>query len=318
MAAIVATLLDTDLKKYNHQIGQLLLHASGATDVHWEDVPRVDDFIERVWQACETDEEYTPAPDRDWLSETINVTVGHLLEFWFRVFHRRWTAADDNWTRLPDRDRTFLDRALVDPTKRGAHALTQIASRLAYLDQADTTWCRQQLLPLRDWANPHKAEPFWWGVLSYGRWTSGLAADGLIDGLVETGKHLDALTEDQARRWAGLLASIAVRCEAPTADTWVDTFTSSASPKDRERWIDALADELAAIDEPASTATWSKWLHAYWAKRIHDNPVVFEKPRWTRSPASHPTPLTTPSRQPYRSSKPPRPHSTPTKMPHAT
>jgi hypothetical protein len=277
MRTVVAALLDTDLKTYNHQIGQFLLHASRATDVHWEEVSGVDDFIEGVWQACETDEEYTSTPDRDWLSETINVTVGHLLEFWFRVFHRRWAAAGDDWTGLPNRDRAFLDRALADPTKRGAHALTQIASRLAYLDQADTTWCRQQLLPLRDWANPHKAEPFWWGVLSYGRWTSGLAADGLIDGLVETGKHLDAFTEDQARRWAGFLASIAVRCEAPTADTWVDTFTSSASPKDRERWIDALADELAAIDEPASTATWTKWLHAYWAKRIHDNPVVFEK-----------------------------------------
>lgn len=278
MAAIIATLLDTDLKKYNHQIGQLLVQASRATEVHWEDVPRVDDFIDCVWEACETDEEYTSAPDRDWLSETINVTVGHLLEFWFRVFHRRWTAAGDDWTGLPDRGRAFLDRALADPTKRGAHALTQIASRLAYLDQADTTWCRQQLLPLRDWTNPLVAEPFWWGVLSYGRWNSGLAADGLIDGLIETGKHLDAFTDDQARRWAGFLASIAVRCEAPTADTWVDTFTSNASPKGRERWIDVLADELSAVGEPARSATWTMWLQGYWTRRIHDNPVVFEQP----------------------------------------
>jgi hypothetical protein len=277
MTAVLAVLITTDLKVYDHQVGQFLLHAAQAKDVHWEDVPGVDDFIDAVWKACETSETYVAGEFDDWLSVTINEPVGHLLEFWFRVFHRRWTAAGDDWDGLPERDRKFLDRALADQTRRGAHALTQISSRLEYLDQADSAWCRQQLLPLRDWANPAVAEPFWWGVLSYGRWNSGLAADGLLDGLVETATHLEAFTDDQRRRLAGLLASIAVRCEAPAADAWVEKFTACASVEDRERWIDSLGDELGALDEAGRAATWANWLHSYWHRRTQDDPIVFER-----------------------------------------
>jgi hypothetical protein len=277
MALVLAALIETDLKVYAHQVGQFLLHAAQAKDVHWEDVPRVDEFIDAVWDACETNEAYDADEFDDWFSVTINEPVGHLLEFWFRVFHRRWTAAGDEWHGLQERDRNFLDQALADQTRRGALALTQISSRLEYLDQADTTWCRGHLLPLRDWANPAVAEPFWWGFLSHGRWNRGLAADGLIEGLVETATHLGAFTDDQRRRWAGLLASIAVRCEAPAADTWVYGFTACASEEVRERWIDSLADELGELDEPGRAATWSNWLHAFWHQRTQDDPIVFER-----------------------------------------
>lgn len=276
-AAVLAFLIDANLKDLDHQVGQFLLHAAQSKDVHWETVHGVDEFIEAFWQACETEETYVPGDVDDWLSETINVPVGHLMDFWFHVFHRRWTAAGDSWTGLPERDREFLNRALADKSTRGAHALTQISGRLEYLDQADSTWCREQLLPLRNWAEPLVAEPFWWGVLSYARWNSGLAAGGLLDGLIETTSRLDAFTTDQRRRWAGLLASIAVRCETPRADTWVSQFTAIAPVDDRERWIDDLADELEALDENGRATTWSTWLRAFWAKRTQDDPVVFEQ-----------------------------------------
>lgn len=274
MNAILDILLDTDLKACNQPLGQFLLQAARPTNGHWDDCPMVDAFVDRVWDACETRETYTPHEEDNWLSTSTNVTVGHLLDFWFNVFHRRWTVARDDWAGLPERDRTFLDRALADRTKRGAHALTQISSRLHYLDEADSTWCRRELLSKRDWARPEAAEPFWWGVLSYGRWNSGLAAEGLIDGLVETGSHLNAFTEDQSRRWAGLLASIAVRCEVPAAATWLGQFTAKANADDRGRWIEAVADELADLDERGRMATWTAWLKEYWVKRTENDPVV--------------------------------------------
>ena len=276
-ADVLAVLLDANLKELDHQVGQFLLHASSTKAVHWDEVPGVDEFIEAFWRACVTDETYVSGEFDDWLSRTVNVPVGHLMDFWFRVFHRRWTAAADSWTGLPERDRSFLDRALADRTRRGAHALTQISGRLEYLDQADSVWCREHLLPLRDWAEPLVAEPFWWGVLSYARWNPGLAAGGLLDGLVETTHHLDAFTIDQRRRWAGFLASIAVRCETPSADTWVTRFTAIAPVDDRERWIDQLADELKALDETGREAIWNMWLGAFWAGRTQDDPVVLEQ-----------------------------------------
>jgi len=276
-AEVLAVLNDADLKEIDHQIGQFLLHASSTKAVRWDEVPGVDEFIERFWQACETSETYVSGEYDDWLSTTINVPIGHLMDFWFRVFHRRWSAAAESWTGLPDRDQEFLDRALADKTKRGAHALTQIGGRLEYLDQADSVWCRAHLLPLRDWADPVVAEPFWWGVLSYAKWNPGLAAGGLLTGLVETTDHLDAFTIDQRRRWAGLLASIAVRCETPSADTWVSNFTAIAPVQDRERWIHHLADELEALDETGRAAMWETWLGAFWTARTLDDPVVLEQ-----------------------------------------
>lgn len=274
---VLAVLKTADLKGLDHQVGQFLVHASSNRAVPWDQTPGVDEFIEAFWHACETDETYVRGEFDDWLSRTINVPVGHLVDFWFRVFHRRWTAAADSWAGLPGRDRSFLDRALADNSKRGAHALTQISGRLEYLDQADSVWCRQHLLPLRDWAKPLVAEPFWWGVLSYARWNPGLVASGLLDGLVETTHHLDAFTIDQRRRWAGFLASIAVRCETPSADSWVSHVAAIAPVDDRERWIDHMADELEALDETGREAIWSTWLSAFWAARTQDDPVVLEQ-----------------------------------------
>lgn len=276
-AAVLTVLVNANLTDLDHQVGQFLLHASASKAVHWDEVLGVDEFIEAFWHACETEETYAPGEVDDWLSRTINVPVGHLMDFWFRVFHRRWTAAGESWTGLPERDRRFLDRALADDTKRGAHALTQISGRLEYLDQADSAWCREHLLPLRDWAEPLVAEPFWWGVLSYAKWNPGLAAGGLLDGLLETVHHLSAFTIDQRRRWAGFLASIAVRCETPSGDTWVSRFTATTPVDDRERWIDHLSDELEALDESGREAIWSTWLGAFWTRRIQDDPVVFEQ-----------------------------------------
>ena len=128
---------------------------------------------------------------------------------------------------------SFLDRALDDRTKRGAYALTQIAGRLHFLDAADSTWSRSRLLPLGDWGDVLVAEPYWWGVLSHARWNSGLVAEGLLAGLMETVRHLEPFREDQARRWAGLLASIAVRCETPPPKSWVGELTAKAGAEDR-------------------------------------------------------------------------------------
>ncbi len=276
-AAVLGVLVDANLKDLDHQVEQFLLHASATKAVHWDEVPGVDEFIEAFWHACETDETYLPGEVEDWLSRTMT----------FRSA-TSWTSGSGSFTAAgpllatrgragSERHRKFLDRALADGTKRGAHSLTQISGRLEYLDQADSPWCRKHLLPLRDWAEPVVAEPFWWGVLSYARWNPGLAAGGLLDGLVETTDHLYAFTIDQRRRWAGFLASIAVRCDTPTADTWVSRFAAIAPVDDRERWIHHMAEELEALDETGRDAIWSTWLGAFWTGRTEDDPVVFEQ-----------------------------------------
>ncbi|GAA2165602.1 uncharacterized protein DUF4020 [Humibacillus xanthopallidus] len=280
--AIMDVLAETDLEPVIHSVGQFLIHAGGRGGARWEKLPSTDTFVEHVWNAAETDEVFAPAAvdDRDWVSRTINTPAGLLMEFWFEMFRRRWATAVevDAWRGMGQLDRTFLERALSDRTERGALALTQIAGRLHFLDSADSAWCRAHLLPLRDWLDKLTAEPFWWGVLSFARWNRGLVAGGLLDGLLETVDHLDVFPEDQRHRWASMLASIAVLCEAPPADTWVDKMTSKAGLADRMQWLGGIAEELRELDDEAGReAVWCGWLAAYWRRRTEGDPVTLAK-----------------------------------------
>ena len=274
VAAIMGVLVDADLKSLDHAVGQFLMFAHRTEGAPWEQMPATALFVDRMWDACATDESYDSDSGRNWLSETLNTPAGQLVDFWFEMFRRRWAAAGDNWHELPPADREFLDQALADRTRRGAYALTQMASRLHFLDAADSHWCRSQLLPLGDWNEPLRAEPYWWGVLSSARWNSGLVADGLLEGLVETVRHLELFGEDLARRWAGFLVAIAVRCETPPPGEWVGRLTAKAKVGDRVRWIEAIRGELESLDEPGRSAVWDGWLAEYWQRRTHSDPVV--------------------------------------------
>ncbi|MGI8612726.1 MAG: SIR2 family protein [Nocardioidaceae bacterium] len=272
LEAILDTLLGANLHGQLPEMGQFFLHAARAPDAHWEQFEGTGNLMDRVWDACATEEEFESG--NDWATDTINTTVGLLFDFWFEWFRRRWAAAGDGWQGLPDSDRLFLERALTDHTKRGAHALTQIAGRLHFLDAADTSWCRQALLPLGDWSNPDIATPFWWGVLSFARWNSGLVDDGLLGGLIETSRHLTQFGDDQVRRWAGFVGSIAVRCESTSAATWVQTLAATAREGDRIHWIEAVQHELEDLDENGRTAVWNDWLAAFWLSRTQSHPYV--------------------------------------------
>lgn len=277
--AIMAVLVAADLRPVLHGVGQFLIHADQSGAARWETLPETDLFVERVWEAAATDEVFEPGTSQDWnwVSKVINVPAGLLMEFWFEMFRRRWAAAlaVDAWRGIGGRDREFLQGALQDRTERGSLALTQMASRLHFLDAADSSWCREHLLPFRDWSDPLTAEPFWWGVLSNARWNSGLVADGLLDGLLETVDHLEVFADDQRQRWASMLASIAVRCEAPVADAWVDKMTSKTPVAQRVAWLEGIGEELKALDDDdGRAAVWAGWLAAYCTRRSEGDPVT--------------------------------------------
>ncbi len=271
--AIMNILASIDLAPVlEHGVSQFFMYAarSGAP---WEQYPATDQFIEHVWAACATDKVFKHGESRDWIGESINVPAGQAVDFWFEMFHRRWTAAGDEWRRLPEADRAFLERALADHTERGALALTHMAGRMHLLDAADSEWTRTHLLPLGDWATETVAEPFWWGFLSFSRWNRGLVAAGLLAGLIDTGKHLDRFDDDQARRWASLLAYIAIQATDPSPSVWVREMTVKTGAAHRVRWLQALEDALRDLDAQGRRDVWTEWLAEYWRRRTLADPV---------------------------------------------
>ena len=275
LEAILSTLLGADLRSHDHAMGQFLTNAVRAPNSRWEDAPNVDAYIRTMWEACATEDEFNH--EGDWVTKVINMPVGVLLDFWFHVFRRRWVAAGDEWTGISADDKMFLQHALDDRTKRGAAGVTQIAGRLHLLDAADPDWCRRTLLPLSDWTDQRVAVAFWSGFLSFGRWTSGLAAAGLLRGLIDTGQHLQEFDDDECRRWASFLASIAVRCETPAASEWVPDFVTHISEPRRVNWLSDLRDELSDLDEAGRAATWSAWLADHWQARIDSKPFMLTR-----------------------------------------
>ena len=91
---------------------------------------------------------------------------------------------------------------------------------------------------------------------------------------METARYLERFGADQARHWAGLLASIAVRCETPPTAAWVGRLTAKAIVGDRIRWIDAIREELESLDESGRSAVWNGWLADYWRRRTQGAPFV--------------------------------------------
>jgi hypothetical protein len=273
--AIMEILAHVDLDPVMHGVSQFFMYADRNGGPQWETLPTTERFMERVWDASLTDDLYEPGSgQQDWISKTINVPAGQVMDFWFEIFRRRWAAAGDDWRGLRDSDRAFLERALADRTERGALALTQMAARLHLLDAADSSWCRNNLLPLRSWSDEETAVPFWWGVLTYARWSSGLVAAGLLDGLLDTTQHLKVFQEDQVHRWASLLASIAVQCDDPAPDSWVGELTAKADADSRLRWLDALEEIFNDLGEPGRDAVWSGWIAEYWRRRTRSEPVA--------------------------------------------
>jgi hypothetical protein len=272
--AVINILASIDLGPVlEHGVSQFFMYAARSGGAPWERYPATDLFIEHVWAACATDKVFKQGESRDWISKSINVPAGQAVEFWFEMFHRRWTAAGDDWRKLPEADRAFLERALADPSERGALAVTHMAGRLHLLDAADSEWTRTHLLPLGDWATETVAEPFWWGFLSFSRWNRGLLAAGLLAGLIETGRHLDRFDDDQARRWASLLAYIAIQADDPSPSVWVRDMTVRTDAAHRVRWLKALDDALRDLDEQGRCDVWTEWLAEYWRLRIRADPV---------------------------------------------
>jgi hypothetical protein len=269
---IMTVLANADLAALLHDVAQFLMHAARSSGAHWEDASAFDLFISRMWDACATEQVFDRNAQDDWISLTINRPGGVLWDFWFEMFRRRWAAAGDSWSGLPPHDKDLLEMALADRTQRGAFALTQCAGRIHFLDSADSDWCRTNLLPLRDWGTPEGAAPFWWGVLSFARWNTGLLKAGLLDGLIETARHLDEFRSDQANRWALLMASISTLCEDPPAAQWVGELTAVASEAQRVMWLDSLGREFSELDEAPREAVWTGWLAPYWKSRISGNP----------------------------------------------
>lgn len=277
-AVIMGILADMDLEPVMRGVNQFLIHAGGNSEARWDTSPAVEQFIEHVWDACVTDATYELGGGQEqWVTRTINTPAGLLVEFWFEMFRRRWVAAGDNWHGLSETDRAFLERALADRTERGALALTQIAGRLHLLDAAASLWCRTNLLPLGCWADEVTAEPFWWGVLTFARWNSGLVAAGLLTGLLDTAKHLNRFHDDQARRWASLLAHIAMQCDDPAPRSWVGELSARSDAESRVRWLESLVEVFTELDESGREDVWSGWLAEYWRRRTLSEPVALSR-----------------------------------------
>ena len=278
--AIIDVLVAADLRPVLHSVGQFLIHADQSDAARWDSCQRptcssnASGRPPRPMRYSSPGHDPRPELDEQDHQRARRAADGVLVRDVPGVVgpqRSRLTrgAASADEPRVPSGCSGGPDRGrLVGPDPDGVPIALPRCGRTS-------SWCREHLLPLRDWSDPLTAEPFWWGVLSNARWNSGLVADGLLDGLLETVDHLDVFADDQRQRWASMLASIAVRCEAPVAETWVDKMTSKTPDAQRVAWLEGIGEELKAFDDDdGRAAVWAGWLAAYCKRRIEGDPVT--------------------------------------------
>lgn len=244
-------------------------------DTPWPRVPAARELATATWNA-EHEPALAPQSSLGWLAVAINHSAGRLAQFWLQALSNDWRQAGEHWTGLNPGLRDEFERMLSTDDDRGRMAQVIFASQLHFLNDADTAWCRQHVLPLFDWdTHADQALRAWSGYLEWGRWNDRLLTDGLLHHYLTAARHVHALSDHQRQRLAGHLASIALHSEHnPLRDGWLMNMTAELDPETRVRLIDEIAESLSQLDPTAIETAWQTWMRDYWQQRLNSIPIA--------------------------------------------
>lgn len=238
----------------------------------WDEVPELRALASEFWEMLGD----SPPEERsniDWMTVALNHPAATVSRLALDQIRRQWARLGDKWDGMGSGDENFLDSLISGNTTKHRVALTMLGGNLGVLHAADRDWTRQHLLPKFDWSTSEMARFAWWGYLSQGRWDNRILADGILDGLIATALHLDRFDSQVQRRWALLLANIAIQAD-PVATTpdWMARLTRLAPRSHRVNWLNAVGACLDELTPEAVEFQWSRWILDYWSARLRNVP----------------------------------------------
>lgn len=239
----------------------------------WHEIERAQQLASDLWPTSDVIGGIVSGSDL--VMESINHPAGELAEFWTKVVQSEWTSSESSWGGIPQRLVTELNRLVSAPDRNGLLARTFLASQLHFFFGADREWCQASLLPRFDWrASLEEAAAAWQGFLTWGRWNDALLQSGLLNGYVETTRHVSELPQNLQRQLAAHLASVAMQAPTDPA-TWLTRFIVEAPEDVRVAWADQVGSALEDLDPIGVSRQWERWIQAYWSGRNQSVPLPF-------------------------------------------
>jgi hypothetical protein len=250
----------------------MLSHGGTQTNpTPWHQYPRAQTTATSLWPTQTVAGAISDG--RDLVMEAINHPAGDLAQFWSKVVQWEWTQAGDTWGGLTDELIGELDRMVSADDRNGLLASTIFGSQLHFYFAADRDWTSSRLFPLFDWSsNEERARGAWQGFLTWGRPNAGLLAAGLLDSLVETCNHGEALGSRLTHGLSAQLASIALHAGVDPLE-WLPSFVLTAPEHLRVSWAEQVGRFLEKLDPDAAGSQWERWIRAYWSDRVQSIPL---------------------------------------------
>lgn len=222
-------------------------------------------IAEHLWTALEPDDD--AAFDNNWLTRAINRPGGALVEYWLAALSLTLKGKEGaDWTMPAYYGERFTE-AIHDPTPKGAHARSLLASQTAFLFRLDEAWAREHLIPLFQDADSRVFAQAWHGFLAWGRLYPPLV-DALMPAFRAAVARAPADLPEQRERLIEFYAALCVFHVDDPLQQLLPNLFQHGTEEDRITFASQIEHMLRQLDSLGIDKVWEGWLLRYWQERL--------------------------------------------------
>jgi hypothetical protein len=220
---------------------------------------------EHLWTAIGSDDDADFGDN--WLTRAINRPGGVLVEYWLASLSLTLKGKEGADWAMPAYYRERFTEAIHDPTSKGAHARSLLASQTAFLFRLDETWVREHLIPLFEHEDSRIFAQAWHGFLSWGRLYPALV-DALLPAFLAAVARAPAdLPEHRERLIEFYTALCLFHVDDPRRRLLPNLFQHGGE-EDRTTFASQIERMLRQMDPSGIQKVWEGWLSGYWQDRL--------------------------------------------------
>lgn len=205
--------------------------------------------------------------DNDWLMRAINRSGGVLVEYWLAALSLTLKGTEGADWAMPAYYRERFTEAISDPTSKGAHARTLLASQAAFLFRLDEAWVREHLIPLFQDADSRIFAQAWHGFLAWGRLYPPLV-DALLPAFLAVVARTPADLPDHRERLIEFYAALCLFHVDDPLEQLLPNFFQHGVEEDRTTFASQIEHMLRQLSPPGIDKVWEGWLSRYWQDRL--------------------------------------------------
>ncbi|PZO07992.1 MAG: hypothetical protein DCF27_09500 [Lysobacteraceae bacterium] len=222
-------------------------------------------IADHLWTALKPDDDSDF--DNDWLTRAINRPGGVLVEYWLAALSLTLKSKEGAQWAMPVYYRGRFTEAIHDPTSKGAHARSLLASQAAFLFRLDEAWVWDHLIPLFQHADSRIFAQTWHGFLAWGRLYPPLVDALLPAFLAAVARNPSDLLEHRDRLIEFYAALCVFHVDDPLQQLLPNLFQHGPE-EDRTTFASKIEHMLRQLDPPGIVKVWEGWLSRYWQDRL--------------------------------------------------